>query len=167
MIKLFIVLGILLFPIMATADSDTAILNLTGNVPARVDVTLDNGELDFGEIGESDSTVLTNVITRANVPFNLSVESENEGKLVWDGDGQEPAGNLTTEYGYTFTFGDIIDVPLNDGSTFLIESGDRGREETLVEITTESLDSLLSDTESEMPTEGTYEDTLTFTIEAE
>ena len=165
MIKLFIVLGILLFPIMATADSDTAILNLTGNVPARVDVTLDNGELDLGEIGESDSTVSTNVITRANVPFNLSVESENEGKLVWDEAG-EPAGDLTTEYGYTFTFDNSV-VSLNEGSTFLIESGDRGREETLVEITTESLDSLLSDTESEMPTEGTYEDTLTFTIEAE
>jgi len=164
MIKLFIVLGILLFPIMATADSDTAILNLTGTVPARVDVTLDNGELDFGEIGESDSTVLTDVITRANVPFNLSVESENDGKLIWDGDG-EPAGNLTTEYGYTFTF-DGADITL-EGNTFLIESGDRGRETIPVEITAESLDSLLSDTEGEMPTEGTYEDTLTFTIEAE
>lgn len=162
--KVFITLGILLFPITVAADSDTAILNLIGNIPARVDITLDNGELDFGELGESNSTVSTNVITRSNVPFSLSVESENDGKLIWDGEGESASG-LRTDYDYVFTF-DGADITL-EGKTSLISGGSRGREVTSIEITAEAMESLLSDTESEIPTEGTYEDTLTFIIEAE
>ncbi|MFW5995466.1 MAG: hypothetical protein ACOCRN_05070 [Spirochaetia bacterium] len=155
---------------IAAQTSDSATLNLTGNVPSLVrigfgDVATQTDELAFGDLSDAPGSQSVDVTYLGNVGFTIDVESANGGELV----NQDQSGSgLQEAIGYSFSW-DGSDVTL-DGTTELVGSGSSGIYNTTAEVTVNeaSLADITQDTtEGDIPAAGDYADTLTFTITAQ
>lgn len=153
--------------IAAETSTDTATLNLEGMVPSLVrigfgSVDTDTHTHDFEDLTDPATMNLT-LSYLANIPFDITVSSENGGVLVLDGDA-EGLGE-TIDYTLTFNGTNVFD---NDGR--IVEGGARGigSGDLVASVTAVDFDGIDENTpETEIPAAGTYEDTITFTITAE
>lgn len=158
----------------AFQDSDSATLNIGGNVPERVDITItpvDSENLDL-QSAVSDRLIAT-VVERSNVRagYTVSVESENGFTLK----GQADSGDTFDRLGYALNYGGesvsnpgnsfATDTTASDAHTFAKRESrtatpgvHEGDEKNLL-ISYDALNVNLYD--------GDYSDTLTFTIVAE
>ena len=156
---------------MAFADnaSDSATLNLTGNVPSLVRIGFLNGDtseqtLDFGDLTDPEERNI-NVRYLANVSFGIDVTSKGNGSLTRT-DGS--VADFLNEVPYELEWGGST-VDFTSGSANLVEDGSRGATTKTLTVKVDALNlddlDLGSDT-GDIWAEGDYEDELTFTITA-
>ncbi|MFW5811720.1 MAG: hypothetical protein ACOCWS_01960 [Alkalispirochaetaceae bacterium] len=171
-----ILAALVLTPAFLSAQSASATLTLTGEVPSIVRIGFggigDDGTLALGDLNADAPDGVTGtdtaVVYVANVDFNLSVSSENGSALVRQG------GDVTgfkNEVSYTFSW-DGSPVNLPSGGASVEVAGDVAPgvySATPIGVTVEPLaiegfgaGSTLEDIEAA----GEYEDVLTFMIEA-
>ena len=153
----------------AFADaSDTATLNLTGNVPSLVRIGFegydDGADVPLGDLTESVSETIT-IRYLANVDFTVSVQSTEGGQLV-----HSDSGEFRDFKAYTIIAPDETWDEMTADTKYTIFSSGRGSSTFDITITTDpvNLDEFDFDSsEGDIWAEGDYEDTLTFTIEAD
>lgn len=151
--KTFATFSFILFSLTAFADSSVN-LKLVGNVPKKLDISIDNtlATLDLSS-NKSDYKIATlTEKSNSNNGYKIKISSLNLGKLQRSG-GVE-------KFSYDLKYGTIaLDLSSADGAS--LSNSSYG-------VLTTSKDLTISYTgiSSDRMVEGSYEDTLTFQIEA-
>lgn len=151
--KTFATFSFILFSLAAFADSSVN-LKLVGNVPKKLDISIDNtlATLDLSS-NKSDYKIATlTEKSNSNNGYKIKISSLNLGKLQRSG-GVE-------KFSYDLKYGTIaLDLSSADGAS--LSNSSYG-------VLTTSKDLTISYTgiSSDRMVEGSYEDTLTFQIEA-
>lgn len=151
--KTFATFSFILFSLAAFADSSVN-LKLVGNVPKKLDISIDNtlATLDLSS-NKSDYKIATlTEKSNSNNGYKIKISSLNLGKLQRSG-GVE-------KFSYDLKYGTIaLDLSSADGDS--LSNSSYG-------VLTTSKDLTISYTgiSSDRMVEGSYEDTLTFQIEA-
>ncbi len=170
-IGLFTVLAVFAFSVhtLSAQATDTAQLNLTGQVPSLVRIgfgslVADTESHDFGDLTEA-SSFTTTLNYLANVSFSINASSVNNGVLSLDGAGD----GFGDTVGYSLSW-DGATVDLSSGSVDVVSGVARGigSFSLAVDVDAVSLDGFDDDTTiDEVPAQGTYTDSITFTITAD
>lgn len=155
-------------PVFAQS-SDTAELTLTGQVPSLVRIgfgslVTDAESHDFGDLTEPTS-FSSSIRYLANVQFTINAASTNAGVLMLDGS----ADGFASTVPYTLSWAGAP-LDLSSGTATAVSGNARGIGSFAIEVsvTPVSLDGFDdSTTVDEVPAQGDYTDTLTFTITAD
>lgn len=181
LITLGVALAILVFaPMAVTAQSDTAELTLTGTVPSIVKIGFTNtgtaaATLNLGDLTDNtDDGTPPSLVYAANVAFDLTVSSANSGEAATAGVTAVLTNNATVSgfrnvVTYQIDVAGQTDVDLSAGTVNLLTGEPAGVGSYSITVTPELIDLSSFDensTLSNVNAQGTYQDTLTFTITA-
>jgi hypothetical protein len=153
---------------LSAQAADTAELTLTGQVPSLVRIgfgslATETENHDFGDL-TAPAVLTTSLRYLANVSFDISAASANNGVLALDG----ASDGFANTVGYTLTW-DGGAVDLSGGTANLTTAtprgiGSFGFDVAVTPVSLEGFDD--TTVEADVPAQGSYTDTITFTITA-
>lgn len=176
MILFSLMIALFLTPALLSAQTDSATLTLTGEVPAIVRIgfggVTSDGTLALGNLNSAAPNGVTgsdtSVVYVANVNFTISVASANGGVLARDGG---TVSGFSNQVGYALTWDNsAVTLPTDGSPVEIVSNGTPGAyTSSEIDIAVDPLNINSFDetsTLSSVEAAGNYQDTLTFTITA-